>query len=288
MPLPRRYNDAQTNRFEAALPDLAYRQRLARKHAKIKLNDPLPEKGSDKLKAYNSRMRLFQRYTTTATEKRSFKHAPIEIKRQIRKDARAVPLPKHVTKPKPKPKPKPAPDIFEPKPRKKPPVIFEPPEVYRTDEPPPIFTSERDINNEDLAALIAFHDGDVREASKELKTGRVGANLLEMAGSGVDIAGSNLDDARTLRDRAGDWFARLDADVYEDVDDFATLLHDLPAWQITMILDDLKNGETTFEDWIDAWRNDGKPQIILYGKKDNTLAESEFWALWRDMYGRSK
>lgn len=285
MPTIRR-NDAQTDRYLAALrsinPNTGKRDYLVsqiRKIAKVKPNAVISQLPPAKQKEYKAVRRRLERWVTTATEKRSFERSPVQYKREARAVARKSPIPKYVqapVKPKPKPRPEPPPREYEP-----PPVFREPPAYeYDEDELEEIETRrarprERDIDSYDLRAIVAFHDGDIRETNRALDGGRSGPGLLELVGTGVGVQG--LEGADRLIAGAREFLDTLDDDELQDVTDFTTLLNNLSDWQIDVILTDLELGATTFQDWMDAYRD---------SNEDIDMPESEFWELFRRSYGK--
>jgi hypothetical protein len=133
---------------------------------------------------------------------------------------------------------------------------------------------------------FAYHDGDVEETSDDLRLSRRASNLLELAttGDGITISGSSgvgeLDDA--IRD-----FYDEHEDA-QDAIDFSDLLHNLPAWEIGLIMEDIRSGATTFSDWLDRWHEDGMVYRAYGDSDDQDLEDSAFWELWREAYARSK
>jgi len=255
MQRPRRVNDAQVERLLAAMKDVRYRSELAKRLVAKERVQQFTKTGKTTAlwkRRYNSTMRRFRRYVTTAGEKRSFVRAPVEYQRSVRAVARTLPLP-------------PA-RGFEPAPEfKLTPFEHEGP--------------ERDISLYDLRAIVAYYDGDVNEAARAMSLSERGERLLDLSvtGEGADVfamrgGGELIDQAREL-------FDSLPYRDVQDVDDFHDLLMNLPDWQIGMILADLEDENTTFADWLEVWRSDGM---------DLDVSESEYWVLWRQAYARAK
>jgi len=255
-------NDAQVERMLTAMRSVQYRSALARRV--VVEGEGYKPGTADYKRRYKSVMRRFQRYVTdSGTERRSFTRAPVKYQREARAVARAIVPP-------------------ETKRRELPAELapgFELPKWYETEEKPE--TEEefgRDISTYDLRAIVAYYDGDVSEAAGAMGLTARGERLLSLAteGEGVDVfrmrgAGELSDKARELIE------GELAADV-QDIEDFHDLLMNLPEWQIGMILDDLEDSNTTFADWLDAWRNDGM---------DLDTDDSEYWAIWRKAYARA-
>lgn len=257
-PRPRRVNDAQVERLLAAMKqDLNYRQSLARKLVE---KEGHARGTADYKRRYDSTMRRFQRYITEAGEKRSFARAPIEYQRDVRQQARAVPAP--------------APEA--------PPERIREPEraVTRTVEFVSGFDPERfEPHLNDIRALFAYFDGDLAEMTWQLNLDPRGQRLIDLAVSGEGMDVFAMRGGGLIAEAIRDYYDGLDADQYQDVQDFHDLLMDLPNWQIGMILGDIEDGNTTFADWIDAWHNDGM---------NLDATNSEYWALWRAAYARTK
>ena len=254
---PRRINDAQVERLlDAMRRDPKYRATLAKRIVEREGHSPGT---ADYNRRYKSTMRRFQRYVTEAGEKRSFARASVEYQRETRQVARSIPLPSPTRTIKQT-------------------VTYTTPEqeVRRTVEyAEPI----RDISLNDLRAIVAYHDGDIRETTQVLSLSARGGRLLDLAvsGEGVDIFG--LRGSGEVADQVRDFLDSISDEDAQDIQDFHDLLMDLPDWQISMILGDLEDGETTFAEWIDAWRDDG---MTL------DASQSRFWELWRAAYARTK
>lgn len=277
MPL-RRINDAQIERLLEALRDVNYRRELTHRILKregVRQFTPKTKTVTAEYKRrYNSTMRRFQRYITESGERRSFARAPVQYQRETRKVARALPLPA--------PRPLPEPIEYEPGPR----VRYEEPEA-----PPSRFERERDVSLYDLRAVVAYYDGDIREAAQAMGVERIevsrggqrryvdGERLLELAtqGEGVDVFG--MVGGEALREGVRELLSELPSADVQDIEDFHDLLMNLPDWQIGMILADMEDEHTSFADWLDAWRADGM---------DLDADDSEYWVLWRAAYARSK
>lgn len=267
MSRPRRVNDAQVERLLAAMKDARYRSELAKKlvaKENVKQFTRTGKTTAEWKRRYSSTMRRFQRYVTTSGEKRSFARAPVVYQREARAvarelpalpPARSLPLPSQVSRPKSQ---------------------VEEEEFELT---PPSYESTRDISLYDLRAIVAYYDGDVNEAARSMSLSDRGERLLDLAvtGEGVDVLA--MRGAGELTDQARELFDSLPSRDAQDIDDFHDLLMNLPDWQIGMILADLEDENTTFADWLDAWRDDGM---------DLDVSESEYWALWRQAYARAK
>lgn len=262
----RRINDAQVERLLSALQSREYRQQLARKLA-----------AKEDIK-YASAMRRLQRYVTTGAQKRTFARAPLDVRRATVKTARTLPVPADYL-----PKPKTIPWAAEPEQL---PLPAPRPTFYRDDIPPaPVIptyreTGERDVNNYDLRAILAYYDGDSDEAGRVLQT--MGADnragrLLELAATSADVLA--MRGAGRLSDAIREWFDVAGDEDAQDVEDFRDLLMNLPDWQIEMILEDMQKGDTSFADWMDAWRD---------ANMDIDSEDNDYWRLWREAYARAK
>lgn len=258
----RRINDAQTERLLASLQDLDYRQKLAHK---------LAQKENIK---YASAMRRLQRYVTKGAEKRTFARAPVEIRRETVKLARRLPVPADYERPQTADR---RPQKKDPGPR---PAFFAeipPADVARVFHP----SEEREISNYDLRAILAYFDGGSDEAGEAMSKygadSSRSARLFELASSGVDVLQTR--GIGRLTDAVRDWFDEISSEDVQDIEDFIDLLMNLPDWQIQMILEDMANSESTFADWMDAWRDSGM---------DIDAEDSEYWRLWRAAYARAK
>lgn len=269
MPI-RRANDAQVERLLQALHSLPYRQDLARR---ISQQENI---------AYSSAMRRLQRYITEAGERRTFTRAPKAKVKIMRAAARQVPRDLRPTDVK----------IT----RYEPPVIESPgrPSFYKEIEPAEIpedyipyseRESLRDINQYDYWAVVAYHDGDAKEAAQTLDLSPRGENLLRTATTGDGVAIQGAAGSGEVDDAIRDFYA--DADDAQDVEDFYDLVNNMPDWNIGIMMEDIRSGGTTFSDWLDRWHED---HMIYreWGKYDaSDLEDSEFWELWRAAYARA-
>lgn len=244
----RRANDAQVERLLHALKtDLSYRQAVARRIAQ-----------KDNIK-YASAMRRLQRYVTEASEKRSFVRAPVQYKRELRQEGRSVERERREQEQRSEERLRVQDRIF-------------------AREEKSEFDSY-DVQLNDLRAIVAYHDGDVDETADRLGLSERGARLLDMAvtGEGADMLGARGGGA--LADSVREFFNDLDSATAQEIQDFSDLLYNLPDWQIGMIIDDMRSGQTTFADWLDAWVSDGM---------DLDAEDSEYWRVWRAAYARAK
>ena len=250
----RRANDAQVERLLHALKtDLSYRQDLARRIAK-----------RDNIK-YDSAMRRLQRYVTDSAEKRSFVRAPVQYQRELRQESREIERERQRV-------------------------------TDRRDYEERIFWRERerdleeeeeeegefdsyDVQLNDLRAIVAYHDGDIKETAERLGLTSRGARLLDLAvtGEGVDVLSTRGGGA--LADNVREFFNSLDGATAQEIQDFSDLLYNLPDWQIGMIVEDMRSGQTTFAEWLDAWYDDNM---------NLDTEDSEYWRVWRAAYGRAK
>lgn len=264
---PRRLNDTQAERLLQALESLEYRQQLA---ARIAAKEGIQ---------YKSAMRRLQRYIATASERRVFAHAPVAKVRIMRQEARALPAP---FLPRPLPPP-PPPKHRRPVQEPLIPSFFKPVPPSPLKPPPRRAKPQYPVTQYDYPAIKAYFDGNEDEAIEALdlqrrRAGREIINepdLFRLAAELIDI--SNVEGADTINDKIRVFYRELASEDFEDIQDFTALLFNLPDWQISMILADLENGDTTFADWLDAWRDD-----------DMSLdtEDSEYWALWREAYAR--
>lgn len=257
--MQRRANDAQIDRLLKALrrpdnkPGLSpYGKQLAEKIA-----------ARDKIKPASAQRRL-QRYITEAGERRSFVRAPVQYQRELRQQARRLPPPVPVPLP-------PEQRRIAPPPREREPER-EPSRQMRFDREAEYEREHTDLY--ELRSIIAFHDGDTREAGRAL---RVDARLLDLASQGITI--TRRMGAGRIDEGVERLYGKLSEDEQQDIQDFADLLRDLPDWRIGLIIDNIADGKTTFSDWIDAWHDDDM---------DIEADESEFWALWRQAYKAAK
>lgn len=278
MTRPRRVNDAQVERLlDAMRRDVNYRSALAKR---LVASEGIAPGSPEYQRRYKSTMRRFQRYVTEAGEKRSFARAPVEYRREVRREARHVQPPPVLPAPSPPLSVDVTPDEYD--------EIDEYDEGEDEGEPyasgTPIHDSRRDIREYDLPTLEqtvrAYYDGDIDEAARELSLSERAADLLDMAttGEGVDVSG--MRGAGELQDALGDFLADLSPSDLDDVWTFHDLLMDRPDWEIGVILDDLEDERTTFADWMDAYRADG------YDVED--VVRSQYWELWRAAYKRAK
>ncbi len=243
----RRANDAQVERLLHALKtDLSYRQQVARR---------LAEKDNIQ---YKSAMRRLQRYITEAGEKRSFVRAPKQYQRELRQEIRRLPPPMV---------PREAPKVA----RRR--IAFEEEE----EEEGEFDSYEVQLN--DLRAITAYHDGEIEETAKRLGLSTRGEQLLDLAvtGEGIDVL--SMRGAGTLADHVREFLNELDSGSAQEIQDFSDLLYNLPDWQIGMIIEDMRDGETTFADWLDAWYD---------ADMDLDTEDSEYWRVWRAAYARAK
>ena len=253
----RRANDLQVERLLHALKtDLSYRQDLAARIA---------EKENIK---YASAMRRLQRYITDAGEKRSFARAPKPVQREVRQDYREY---ERQVKPEP-----------EPITRRERIVEHEYAEDEDEDEGEGEYDSY-DVHLNDLRAVIAYHDGDIKETAKALGLTRRGEQLLDFQVK-VDAAdtGANvlkMTGGGAIEDGIRNLFNEVTRDTAQELQDFADIFFNRPDWQIGVMLEDLRTGGTTFADWYDAWQTDGF---------DSDAENSEYWRVWREAYKRTK
>jgi hypothetical protein len=259
----RRANDAQVERLLHALKsDLSYRQAVARRIAE-----------KDNIK-YASAMRRLQRYVTEAGEKRAFVNAPVYYKRELRQETRKLPPP---TLP-------PAPPVRAPSEPRYP--------IARR----PLFEDEEDEEDEgefdtyevhlnDLRSIISYHDGDTEETAKALGLGTRGERLLEyQVNADAADAGANvleMSGGGRLQDAIREFYNESDADTVQEIRDFQDIFFNLPDWEIGLILEDLRKGNTTFADWFDPYVDAGMDI-------DSYFDSPEFWTVWRAAYARSK
>lgn len=251
----RRANDAQVERLLAALKsNLSYRQQVARRIAQ-----------QNNIK-YDSAMRRLQRYITEAGEKRSI-HAPAakESRRELRADARRHTPPRAI--------------VYEPGEQEqiaRDRDFGEYDEEEGEEEEGDFDSYEVTLN--DLRAVVGYHDGDITETAERLNLSPRGEKLLDLGTGGVDVL--NMRGGGELQDRVREFYNDLETANYQDIEDFASLFFNLPDWEISMILDDIRSGATTFDEWLDAWHHDG---MTL-----DDLTDSEFWELFREAYERTQ
>lgn len=267
--MQRRANDAQVDRFLSAIKrDLSYRQQIAARLANEKLRatgSRIPRgKTLQSTTEYKSAMRRLQRYVTEAGEKRSFERAPKQYQAETRRVYRSEPPPP------PPPEPIQARPIYRPEPEPPPRIEREREPVYLEWEGEPEHTDLYE-----LQSIIAFFDGDIYEAADRLG---VRPALLDLATQG--IAPTRRTGAGQVDEGVEALYDELSSEERQDIQDFSDLFHNLPDWEIKLILDDIASGETSFADWIDAWHNDGMDL--------EDVSHSEYWALWRAAYKRSK
>ena len=261
-------NDAQVDRLLQALKtDLAYRQQLAKRIAT-----------RDGIK-YDSAMRRLQRYITEGEQKRditSRQAAP--YRKELKQEGRALPPPAAIIKP-----PVFTPSGFERK-------GFE---DYDEDEGDEDEDEDEEtagpydnypVQNQDLLSVIAYHDGDIRETAKALDLSRRAAAQLDALVASYE-ADASLDimqsvDAVELEFAVRDFLNSIDADDRRDIEAFhdGLLQGEMADWRIGVIIRDIQEERTTFDDWVDAAMHD------LEYPEDT----SEFWALWREAYKRQK
>ncbi len=254
-------NDAQIERLLTA---------LKRQDGKAGLSDygkQLAQKTALKEgKAYRTVERRFQRYITDAGERRSVYHAPAQQVRIVRQVARSLPIPA------PPPAPIPQRPIF------REPLRIQEPQIQRQParELLPRY-SESEVSNEELRAVIAYFDGDARKAGRAL---HVDSRWLDLVNAGTSISERRIRAQINLA--VEDLYDRLPADDVEDIKDFTDALRggEMAEHRIQILMQDLANGDTTFREWIDAYRNDQEA--------DSEFETSEFWALWREAYARAK
>lgn len=77
-----------------------------------------------------------------------------------------------------------------------------------------------------------------------------------------------------------DFLSNLDADDARDIQAFhdSLLQGEMADWRIGLVMRDIQDGRTTFDDWVDAMMHD-----LEYPEET-----SEFWQLWREAYNRAK
>jgi hypothetical protein len=294
----RKVNDAQVERLlDAMKRDPKYRAQLAeRVVAKEGVNKftPTGKISAEYARRYKSTMRRFQRYVTDAGEKRSFAKAPVEYQREVRREARAVPPP---TPPPREPR-------FDPGiPSRELERLQERGEDYDEDED----EDERDYSltpgpgREDqdrehdrrarsleyyqrqylLKTIVAYHDGDSDNAADHLGLSRRGADLLSLATDGEGVAIGNMRGAGELKDAVADFLDSLPNADLQDIRDFHDLISNMPDWEAGILLADMEDGDTTFSDWVEIWRDNGMDY-------DDLLTDRDFWIMWRAAYAKSK
>lgn len=271
---PRRINDAQVERLLANMRDVSYRRALTialLKREGVKQFTPTGRTTAEHKRRYASTMRRFQRYTTSAGEKRSFARAPIAYQRPVRAVARVLPAPRQL------PAPKAVRQYDEA-------TEYERERSLRgfqlePDRAPSDVDFYEPSSNAILRAMRAYYDGDVPEAADAMRLSQRGERLLELATDGEGVSITSMRGAGEVYDQVRETLEGLPYSDVSDIQDFHDLLQNLPDWQIGMILADLEDENTTFADWLDAWRDDG---MTLDAN------ESEYWALWRAAYARAK
>lgn len=264
----RRANDAQVERLLHALKtDLSYRQDLA---ARIAEKDGIK---------YASAMRRLQRYITEAGEKRVFTHAPIEKRREVREDYR-----EHERQARERQQDQRRQElVFERKAEQQ--AERSRRETFGSDEE---YVDEGefetyDVHLNDLRSVIAYHDGDIKETAKALRLSRRGEQLLDFqVRSDKANASANvltMQGGGAIEDAIRDFLNTVTRDTAQELQDFADIFFNRSDWEIGIILDDLRNGNTTFADWFDAWESDGF---------DPDATNSEYWRVWREAYKRAR
>lgn len=272
----RRVNDAQVERLLAAMrADSKYRAELARRLVEkegVKKFTPTGKVSAEYSRRYKSTMRRFQRYVTEAKEKRSFTRAPVEYQREVRREARAVPPP---SPPVPPPR-----------------YDLDSSERYGRDELTPPSTS-RDKESQRarslkyyqrqylLKAIVAYHDGDSDDAANALGLSGRGADLLSLATNGVGVSIGNMRGAGEVQDAVASFISELALTDLDDIRDFHDLLSNMPDWEAGILIADMEDGDTTFSDWLDIWRDNGMDY-------DDLLTDRDFWVMWRAAYAKSK
>ncbi len=263
---PRRVNDAQVERLLAAMKrDPKYRAQLAeRLVAKegVKKFTPTGKVSAEYQRRYKSTMRRFQRYVTEAGERRSFAKAPVEYQREVRREARAVP-----------PSPPPLPELFKETAER----------YYEGQKPESKRARSLDYYQRQYLykSIVAYHDGDTDNASEALGLSRRGADLLSLAAEGEGVSIGGMRGAGEVADAVAEFLDNLPFTDVQDIRDFHDLISNLPDWEIGMLLADMEDGDTTFADWLDIWRDNGMDY-------DDLLNDSEFWRMWRAAYAKSK
>lgn len=207
---------------------------------------------------YKSAMRRLQRYVTEGEEKRSFVSSPAPKQRIVRQEARAVEIQFSRER--------------EPEPR------YEPRTTTRIDYEREHFPGY-DVTLADLRAITAYHDGDITETAERLNLSPRGENLLDLAvTNNVDVLERR--GGGEIADAVRDFYEELASGDYQDIQDFHDLLMNLSDWQINVVIDAIVESKAGFAEWLDAFRDDG------FSLDD--ITESEFWALFREVYGRKK
>jgi len=134
-----------------------------------------------------------------------------------------------------------------------------------------------------LRAVIAYHDGDVKETAKALGLSKRGEQLLDFqvkadaADTGANVL--TMRGGGQIEDGIRDFLNEVTHDTAQELQDFADIFFNRPDWQIGVMLEDLRTGGTTFADWYDAWQTDGF---------DSDAENSEYWRVWREAYKRTK
>lgn len=262
-----RANDAQVERLLHALKtDLSYRQDLAARIAK-----------KDGIK-YASAMRRLQRYITEAGERRAFVRAPVEKRREVREDYREYER-----------------QARERQQEQRRQELIGKREVerdFRRQELEDEFEEEDedegefdafDVHLNDLRSVIAYHDGDTTETARALGLSRRGEQLLDFqVRSDKADASANvltMQGGGAIEDAIRDFLNTVTRDTAQELQDFSDIFFNRSDWEIGVILNDLRNGNTTFADWFDAWEHDGF---------DSDATNSEYWRVWREAYKRAK
>lgn len=267
MPKPlRRANDSQIERLLTTLKDdPAYRKDLARRIAE-----------RDNIK-YSSAMRRLQRYVTEGEQKRSIYHAPVQYRREIRQEFRREPprIPlteREYTEPRER--------ITRPSGERDEPFFDEGEDEdeggggygggggFEDFEESP--SESREITANDVRAILAYHDGDVHEAAERLNLSPRAEGTLDLIATseGVDI--NRLTAGPELIERAREFYNDLEPDQVAELEAFHDALMDMTDWQIAVIYEDLRNGFTSWEDWLDLLDFD-----------------RDFWELFREAYERA-
>lgn len=254
----RRANDAQVERLLHKLKtDLGYRQQLARRIAE-----------QDNIK-YDSAMRRLQRYITEGEEKRSFVAAPVAKRQFVREDYRE----------------------YDRQERRH--AVPRGGRDYDRWERDDIggggggggaggggAFGGYDVKNQDLVAIVAYHDGNIREAAYELGLSRRAERQLDAlitsyeADAPINVLGSV--DGVELAEAVRDFMGSLDGEQLGDLEAFhdGLLQGEMADWRIGTIIRDIESGRTTFSDWVDAALHD----------LDYPDDVSEWWELWREAY----
>ncbi len=275
---PRRINDAQVERLlDAMRRDPGYRSQLAKR---IVARENLKPGTAEYKRRYSSTMRRFQRYVTSAGEKRSFARSPVDYQKEVRQEARRVPLPLlPPARPLPPALPLARPPVKPisreselPRPRE---------EYYKRGEREADRSLDDYIRKYLYKAVVAYHDGDVDAAGDTLGLSRRGTNLLSMATEGEGVGISRMSGAGEVQDAITEFLNSLPSADLDDIRDFHDLLGNMADWEAGMIIGQMADGEVTFADWLDLWRKNGMDY-------DDLLEDPEFWVLWRAAYGKVK